>query len=198
MTVFANPFFFLRHGETDFNHARRFQGQFDSRLNETGLAQADAAARALAHAPITEIVASPLQRARITAETVGALHDVPLTTDPGLMECHLGVHQGLPYADWLPDYWRGAFSPEGGEDFATFRDRVVPAMQRIVAGGANRLIVAHGGLWYAARSLITMIPDVEQMPNALPLYIEPEGATWRVTLVGEDPRFAMTRGAQGV
>lgn len=197
-TTFAHPFYFLRHGETDFNHDRRFQGQLDSQLNETGLLQAAMAAEALKSEPISAIITSPLSRARITAETVAAARGETIETDPDLMECHLGIHQGEPYAPWMPDYWTGDYAPEGGEDFWTFRDRVLPAMQRIVARGPNCLIVAHGGLWYAARSLIAMEPDIERMPNALALYIQPARARWNVQLVGQDDRFGAQMRTQGI
>ncbi|MBY8975546.1 histidine phosphatase family protein [Rhodobacteraceae bacterium NNCM2] len=183
--TFAHPFFFLRHGETGHNRARRFQGQFDSDLNEAGLEQARGAAEALKGQPIARIVASPLSRARVTAEIVGEALGLPVETDAGLMECHLGIYQGMVYQDWLADYWKGNFAPEGGEDFWQFRARVFPTMQRIVAGGPNTLIVAHGGLWYAARSLVTPTPDLPKMPNALPLHIAPSAADWRVTILGE-------------
>ncbi|MEM0923190.1 MAG: histidine phosphatase family protein [Pseudomonadota bacterium] len=197
-TPFPNPFYFLRHGETDYNHAGRFQGQTDSRLNETGLAQAATAAETLRDQPIAAIVASPLSRARITAEKVADARGEEIATDPGLMECHLGVHQGEPYQDWLPDYWTGDYAPEGGEDFWRFRARVIPAMRAIVAQGPNRLIVAHGGLWYAARSLFRMEPDIDRMPNAMALFVEPEGDLWRISLVGQDARFGDGTGMQGL
>ncbi|MEM9046196.1 MAG: histidine phosphatase family protein [Pseudomonadota bacterium] len=189
-TVFDHPFFFLRHGETGHNQRRIFQGQTDSQLNETGLAQAEAAAVKLVGQPIVEIVASPLSRARITAERVGSALGLPVETDDDLMECHLGIYQNKPYEPWLADYWDGNYAPEGGEDFYQFRDRVLPAMHRIVSRGPNRLIVAHGGLWYAARSLIALEPDLPRMPNAMPLFVRPEGERWNVSLVGEDERFA--------
>ncbi|MEM0943213.1 MAG: histidine phosphatase family protein, partial [Pseudomonadota bacterium] len=139
----------------------------------------------LAGEPISGITASPLSRARITAEHVGRAVGLEVATDPDLMECHLGIWQGEPYQPWAPDYWRGEYAPEGGETFWQFRDRVWPAMARAVADGPNRLIVAHGGLWYAARSRVKMVPDLPRMPNALPLYVRPEGDFWRVTVLGD-------------
>jgi len=56
--VFEHPFYFLRHGETGWNKEGRTQGQLDSQLNETGLAQAEAAGKALAGEPIERIVAA--------------------------------------------------------------------------------------------------------------------------------------------
>lgn len=187
--AFDHPFYFLRHGETGHNQRRIFQGQTDSQLNELGLVQAEAAAAKLVGQPIVEIVSSPLSRARVTAERVGAALGLPVETDDTLMECHLGIYQNKPYEPWLADYWDGNFAPEGGEDFYQFRARVLPAMQKIVQRGPNRLIVAHGGLWYAARSLIKLEPDLPRMPNAMALKIQPSGARWEVALVGDDARF---------
>lgn len=183
--AFTRPFYFLRHGESLFNRERRLQGQTEVPLSPLGEAQAAQAAHDLAEAPIKRIVSSTLGRARQTAEAVAAKHGLSIETDPGLMECHLGVHQGQPYASWLPDYWTGQFAPEGGEDFWQFRQRVWPAMARVAAGGENTLIVAHGGLWLAARSLVKITPDLKRMPNALPLYVEPKGDTWHITVLGD-------------
>ena len=65
------PFWYLRHGETDWNRQGLSQGSIDIPLNELGLAQAREAAVRLRNRGITSIVASPLSRARVTAEIVG-------------------------------------------------------------------------------------------------------------------------------
>lgn len=184
--AFSQPFYFLRHGETQYNRDRVFQGQTDVPLNATGEAQAETAAALLKGVTIGRIVASPLARARRTADIVGELCGVPVETHPGLMECHLGRHQGEPYQPWLRDYWQGRYAPEGGEDFWRFRARVWPAMAA-AAARPDTLIVAHGGLWYAARTLVAMTPDLARMPNALPLRVVPNGGTWDVTLADGRP-----------
>ena len=71
----TRPFWYLRHGETDWNAQGLSQGRSDIALNEKGMAQAKRAAGLMAahwhdHAPITRIVASPLIRAWRTAEIV--------------------------------------------------------------------------------------------------------------------------------
>ncbi|MEM9146135.1 MAG: histidine phosphatase family protein [Pseudomonadota bacterium] len=181
---FDIPFFFLRHGETVFNRERLFQGQKDTELSALGHQQAAKAGEAMADQRIDRIVSSPLSRARLTAEAVAAHHGLPVETDDDLMECHLGIHQGEPYAPWMPEYWRGAFHPEGGESFWQFRARTWPAMAR-AAAVPNTLIVAHGGLWYGARSLVRMEPDIPSMPNCLPLRIRPEPGRWQVERLAE-------------
>ena len=80
--AFAHPFYFLRHGETYWNREGRTQGQLDSKLNETGIAQAALAAEALKDEPIERIVASPLSRARDTAQAVADVLGLTVATDP--------------------------------------------------------------------------------------------------------------------
>ena len=81
---FDHPFYFLRHGETEWNLSKRTQGQLDSQLNDTGRAQAEKAGEALKHEPIERIVASPLSRVRHTAEAVARHHDVEISFDEEL------------------------------------------------------------------------------------------------------------------
>ena len=183
--AFEHAFYFLRHGETEWNKTGRTQGQLDAQLNETGRAQAARAAEALADEPIVRIIASPLSRALHTAQAVAAKHGIEVETDDELMECHLGEHQGGPHGPFLPAFFRGEYDPPGGETFIQFRDRVWAAMQRAVARGPNTLIVAHGGLWIAARQFVTMTPDLDRSPNALPLHVTPAGDHWTHRVCGE-------------
>lgn len=182
--AFDRPFYFLRHGETEWNKTGKTQGQLDSQLNETGRAQAARAAEALAGEPIERIIASPLSRALHTAQAAAAKHGIEVETDEGLMECHLGDHQGGPHGPFLPAFFRNEYDPPNGETFIQFRDRVWEAMQRAVARGPNTLIVAHGGLWIAARHKVAMTPDLDRMPNALPLHVTPNGSTWEHRICG--------------
>ncbi|MDD9909651.1 MAG: histidine phosphatase family protein [Ahrensia sp.] len=179
--MFEHRFYFLRHGETEWNKTHKTQGQLNSQLNATGRGQAERAAEALKNEPIARIVASPLDRVRDTAQVVARFHNVDLTFDDALMECHLGDHQGQPHGPWLAQYWEGRHDPPNGETFADFVERVWAAMVRAAALGPNTLIVAHGGLWRAAHERVRIRPVVLPMPNALPLRIEPTAAEWSVT-----------------
>ena len=181
---FEYPFYFLRHGETHWNREGRTQGQLDAQLNELGRAQAARAAQALKGEPIARIVASPLSRALDTARAAAEVLGLDVETDPRLMECHLGDHQGHPHGPWLREYFLGTYMPPNGEPFDAFCARTWAAMERAVAMGPNTLIVAHGGLWVAARRHVAVDPDLSKMPNALPLYIEPEPGRWRHRIVG--------------
>ncbi len=176
--MFHNPFYFLRHGETEWNLTKRTQGQTNTSLNETGRAQARVAADILKDEPIARIVSSPLDRVRHTAEAVAEFHDVPMTFDDDLMECHLGDHQGEPHGSWLADYWTGEYDPPGGETFDEFAERVWNAMARAVALGPDTLIVAHGGLWIAANSLTRVDPPLLPVLNASPIHVVPHESGW--------------------
>lgn len=182
--AFDRPFYFLRHGETEWNRTGRTQGQLDAQLNATGRAQAARAAEALAREPIERIIASPLSRAFDTASAVAEKHGIEVETDDNLMECHLGEHQGGPHGPFLQAFFRGEYDPPGGETFTQFRDRVWEAMRRAVARGPNTLIVAHGGLWIAARRFVSMTPDLDRSPNALPLHVSPKGDVWEHRVCG--------------
>jgi probable phosphoglycerate mutase len=183
--AFPHPFYFLRHGETYWNREGRTQGQLDAKLNETGKAQAARAAEALKGEPIARIISSPLSRALDTAQAVAEVLGLEVATDPGLMECHLGDHQGNPHGPWLREYFLGNYVPPNGEPFDDFCARTWEAMRRAVAQGPNTLIVAHGGLWVSARRYVSVRPNLSKMPNALPLHVEPEPGRWRHRIVGD-------------
>ena len=182
--AFDHPFYFLRHGETTWNAGGRTQGQLNSPLSERGWEQARAAGEALKGEPIERIIASPLDRAFFTAREVGKRKDIEVVFDKDLMECHLGDHQDGPHGPWLAEYFEGRYEPPNGEPFREFCDRVWGAMQNAVAQGPNTLIVAHGGLWLAARQYVTVDPDLRRMPNALPLHVMPSADRWDHRICG--------------
>jgi len=144
-----------RHGETAWNAEGRYQGQSDIPLSPVGEAQARALGERLRDVPLTRAVASPLGRARRTAElALGERADL-LTTDPGLMEIAHGTWEGLLASEIRaadPDRlqaWRDTphdVLMPGGESLQHVFDRAWPALLRATAGlGADDtlLVVAH-------------------------------------------------------
>ena len=171
------PFWFLRHGETDWNAEGRSQGQTDIPLNQVGRLQAARAARTLAATHIATIIASPLSRARVTAETVAATLGLPVQFDDDLMEVNFGVQEGEPMGDWYDDWIADAYTPEGAEPFASLRARAVRAINRATALPGPVLVVAHGALWRAFR-YEAGLPSNVRTPNALPLFAQPGVGSW--------------------
>ncbi len=83
-----------RHGETDWNREGRYQGQRESRLTETGAAQARALAGALAKERIARVIASPLERCVASAQPLALALGVTLETDRDLIEIAHGNWEG--------------------------------------------------------------------------------------------------------
>ena len=79
----------------------------------------------------------------------------------------------------------GAYDPPNGETLAAFSERVWNAMRRAVAGGPNTLIVAHGGLWIAEHTYVSIEPSMLRMPNALPVHVTPTQDRWLQLVIGE-------------
>lgn len=170
----------LRHGRTAWNAGGRFQGQLDPPLDDTGEAQAQAAAAALAGLRPVVLLSSDLQRARVTAATLGARLDTEAGIDPGLREIGLGDWQGLTgqeareqfpdeYDAWVAgrDIRRG-----GGETYAEVGERAVAVVQPVLdslPAGGTLVAVTHGG---TARAVLGVM-----------LGLEP-GSWWRLGPLG--------------
>jgi probable phosphoglycerate mutase len=165
-------FWFLRHGETDWNAQGLSQGNVDIPLNPTGLAQARTAAGQLRGRGITSIIASPLSRARVTAEIVAEALELPVTFDPDLHEVSFGVQEGQPMSEWFTDWIAGHQTPEGAETFVDLRRRAVTAINRALDRPPVVLVVAHGALFRALRAAMGVEPNLRTR-NAVPLWCEP-------------------------
>ncbi len=88
--------YFVRHGESTWNVEGRFQGRRDVPLSPLGMRQAEAVAAVMASTEHPRaIVSSPLQRARRTAEAIGAACGLPIDIDDRLMEISHGAWEGL-------------------------------------------------------------------------------------------------------
>lgn len=147
----------IRHGETAWNVDTRIQGHLDIPLNDTGLWQADQAARALADEPIAAIYTSDLLRALATAQAVARTTGAPLATDTGLRERSFGYFQGRTFAEIEADLpedarrWRKRdphYTPEGGESLVTLHDRIERTVTALAQQhvGEQVVMVAHGGV----------------------------------------------------
>ncbi len=186
------PFWFLRHGETDWNARGLSQGNVDIPLNPAGLAQARSAAELLRGRGIATIVASPLGRARITAEIVGELLGLPVRIDDGLREVAFGAQEGQPMTEWFTRWIEGTWTPEQAETFATLRERAVAAINRATALTPPVLVVSHGAFFRALRSAMGLVPNVRTR-NAVPFLCRPgvDGAAWELVAAEQGVSLTM-------
>ncbi len=165
-----------RHGQTVWNAERRFQGQSDIPLNETGQAQAERAARLLASLRPDLIVSSDLSRAASTAAALARLTGLEVTLDKDLRERHGGGWEGLNDAEIRARYpaEHASWSPPDGEPSAVVAERVAGALQRIAdrlsengRDGVSGLAVvaSHGAALRLGMSRFLGLP--EELFNAL-------------------------------
>jgi 2,3-bisphosphoglycerate-dependent phosphoglycerate mutase len=149
--------FLFRHGETDWNRAGRLQGHTDTPLNAIGLAQAEALTERLRPHGLDAVVSSDLARAWTTARIVAEGLGVPLISEPGLREAHIGEAEGLfwpevksRFGEALTERWftdDNAAFPGGETGFET-RTRGLAALRRFVGAQPYRRIgvSTHGAM----------------------------------------------------
>lgn len=177
----------VRHGETDWNRARRIQGSSDIPLNGTGRAQAETTGRALAGGRFDAIYASPLSRALETAQIIAA-HvglDEPATL-PAVAERNYGDAEGLTGEQILARWPEGTVVP-GRESRDEVVARALPALRELGEQhpGENVIVVSHGGV---ISSLVRHVTD-----HALPAPGEliPNGSVHR--FVYDDGELTLDR-----
>jgi len=138
-----------RHGQTDYNVERRFQGQSDVPLNKVGLRQAAEAAPYLAAMRPSAIFSSDLSRAAATADALARLTGLPVQLEKDLRERSGGSWEGLTEAEIRERFpvERATWSPPDGELAQAVADRASAALERIAAstsGGSTTVVVSHG------------------------------------------------------
>lgn len=160
----------IRHGVTDWNQARRWQGHADIPLNETGRHQAKALARRLADWSLEAIISSDLQRCRQTAVAIAAHHPLEPVYDPLWRERDVGAFSGLTGPEIksrFPHLWgnerRGLIDPPEGEPYQALRQRAWQAYQKVLAAhhGRTVAVVSHGGLLHVLISRLIGLAEAE-------------------------------------
>ncbi|MFM2373915.1 MAG: hypothetical protein RJA75_811 [Actinomycetota bacterium] len=149
----------LRHGQTDWNIDLRLQGSTDIPLNDTGRAQALQAASVLNREDWDVIIASPLSRAKDTADIVAKELGMNVVIVPELIERSFGVAEGLDHASWRKMYESHAVI-EGLESLEDLRARTILLLDLIANeyAGKRVLAVSHGAF---IRKVLTIISNGE-------------------------------------
>ena len=157
----------VRHGESTWNAARRWQGQADPPLSPLGMRQARAAVTCVP-AGYEHVVASDLERARRTGELLADGLGLSFAVEPRLRERYAGPWQGLTRAE-IEAGWPGMLDdgrrPDDYEPDATLLERALEALD---VGSTPTIVVTHGGvirvierhLGFAA----TRIPNLSALP----------------------------------
>lgn len=196
----ARTVYVVRHGQTEWNVARRMQGRLDSPLTELGRGQADLHGRTLlaqseAVGPVECLLVSPLGRTVATAELVNAHLEAPVRLEAALMERDCGDWSGLTLDEIEsrhPEDWQARAAdpyhhrPPGGENLCDMEGRVA-ALLDALRGGAERVValVTHGVM---SRVIIKRLLDLT--PRQAVTVKHPNGAFYRIDLDPGQPGSA--------
>ncbi len=151
--------YLARHGQTDWNAERRWQGHADPPLNEAGRRESLALGAALGGRGLSRVYSSDLARARDTAEIAARTLGIEVELDARLREVDVGEWSGLTlaeieerYPDGLARRRAGGTGWTSGEPFEVMAARVVDALADIARRhpGESVLAVSHGGPLRAA------------------------------------------------
>lgn len=188
--MILRSFYFLRHGETDWNKKAVLQGHSDIPLNETGRRQAEDIIPVMKNLPIDRIVASTLARAHETARIINAVLKKPIIQDAALWERGFGDYEGMAVSEIeslrartltenLPPEENGYACPPNAETYEAFKNRTTAAIAKYLDlhPGENILFVAHGGIYRAL--LRSLLNDIGQSPNVKPYHFEKTAAGWK-------------------
>ena len=180
----------VRHGETEWNVQRRYQGQSDVPLSELGVRQAELVAERLVDQKIDAVFASDLKRAWETAQIIVAKNGLNILSEPRLRELKFGILEGLTFDEAQEQYpeliaaWLGDFhqTPQGGETIDLFNARVISLLEDLKREHDEQtvLLVAHGG------PLSEILRIVLELSPQKRWYLELENASLSEVLIAED------------
>ncbi|HUF75932.1 MAG TPA: histidine phosphatase family protein [Longimicrobiales bacterium] len=161
--------YFVRHGQSEWNAIQRFQGQWNSDLSELGRRQAEQTGRLLADLGIQALFASPLDRARQTAEIVNRHLRLPVAFDDRIKEWDCGDWSGHLREDVLsrwPQEWAARqadmFHYRGPkcENYPDMFERARPFVAELERHEAERIaVVSHGMI---GKVMIAILLDLDE------------------------------------
>jgi probable phosphoglycerate mutase len=200
--------YLIRHGQTEWNVAKRMQGRLDSPLTSAGRTQAAIHGRLLSEvASLEQLVVSPSGRTRETACILNSHVRAPMRHDEALMERDCGEWSGLTIEEierHFPEAWEARqedpfyHRPPGGENHEDLVRRARPLLTELLSGnGAEVGLVTHGVM---SRAIVTHLLDLTPMeavgvrhPNDLVYRLDfsPDGVQASHFLAGDGPRAGL-------
>ena len=148
--------YLIRHGETLWNHAQRYQGHTDIALSDRGFKQAEALARRLKNERFAAFFSSDLRRAVDTAEVIARPHGGKVVALSALRELNFGEWEGLTrdeiktrFPEVSQQWWTTPYTTllPGGETLSDVASRATCAIQEIGESypDSQVVVVSHGG-----------------------------------------------------
>lgn len=166
--------FLIRHGETDWNREKIWQGHRGPGLNTNGREQIKSAALKLKDANITKFYSSDIRRAVETSQIISDFLDLDFVTEPAFRERDMGDYTGLPESEVLKrnpglEFQHGFLGSNdlpSVEKWDSFVNRVTGGLQNIMSViEGNTAIVTHGGVIYIALAYFDKTKILPVVPN---------------------------------
>ena len=163
------PFYFLRHGETDWNLEHKAMGSQDVPINDRGISQALNAAELLKDEFIATIVSSPLLRARKTADIIAAHINAPVIEIAELQEACWREKEGQFEGNglWI-NGWRGGDEIKEAEKYSDFSIRVNQGIEKALEHKGPILIVSHGDVYWVVQEILGL--PIIDLGNSKPVF----------------------------
>lgn len=173
-----SEFYFIRHGQTDWNAKGLWQGSTDTDLNDTGRAQAQAAILHLSDLGITRIITSPLKRCVQTAAIVNEALRLPVTESEHLRERCFGKLNGT-HKDEIGDIEQHDHEALQIEPLAAVVQRATSTIEAaFIQYPKDRILfVSHGGVFRAVHT--HFCGDNLSSDNAVPYRFFRENGVWQ-------------------
>ena len=190
-------FIIVRHGYSVANKDKRFCGQNDVPLDETGYLQAEDVSEYIKdNFHVDAIYSSDLKRAYDTVKPLSDAIGVPIICHEGFREINVGDWRGLTldeaakkfpetYEKYMTNPWASKF--EGGESYADVTKRAMAALDEIITKQKNGTVViaTHGGVVSTILAAAKNSPEVSHVANASISVIEySDEGKWSVSVVG--------------
>lgn len=168
--LIKKEFYFIRHGQTDYNVSNHKVDHEDVSLNAVGFQQAKDIEPIIATLPIRSVCCSPLKRAKETKETISKRLQLTHYEMPELGECSLQV--------WSDMTKYGSFQ-SSDEHVKIFMQQTLHGINKALSCEGPVLIVAHGGIHWAMCCLMGIENHEWIIDNCLPIHFFPEDHLWK-------------------
>jgi broad specificity phosphatase PhoE len=184
--------YLVRHGQTPLNEADVLRGLADPPLNETGRHQAEQLGAALGPRGLAAVVASPLLRARQTAQPAAERSGLEVAVDNCLLDRDYGPWTGIS-RELVTDRWGSVDRAPGVEPRPAIRDRAVPGLTGIARRhpGGTVVVVSHDAVNREVLAAFDAgLGDPDTIPQANGCYntLEWRDGRWAVLSVNELPQ----------
>ncbi|MDR3623534.1 MAG: histidine phosphatase family protein [Chlamydiales bacterium] len=161
--ILKKEFYFIRHGQTDYNTSSQKVDHDDVSLNSVGFQQAKAVEPIMANLSIKSVCFSPLKRAKETKEAIAARLQAAYYEIAELRECSTQIWNDMTSC--------GAYAYHDSRDHVrNFMQRTLSGINQALSYEGPALIIAHGGIHWAMCCLMSITGHEWAIDNCLPVH----------------------------